>query len=206
MLFASFRRAVPQRTESPQIIPHANLGRFLPPAGQSCASAQIWPAVTRERGRGANVEKKAWGSKGQSPSRFFSPFLGGKKWGAMRPELKRENQSSAAGCETDAVCGWQARQQVVSWLSPAHRGTPHVGSPTEKQSPGLFFLPLLHFGKEKVRSGALPLTPRLRCRFGRRLVCVPLAHSALLKKVDENFQAAAPGVKEDRKNDTIHSD
>ncbi|OUP07573.1 hypothetical protein B5F35_14170, partial [Anaeromassilibacillus sp. An200] len=78
--------------ESPQIIPHANLGRFPPPAGQSCASAQIWPAVTGERGHKPNVEKKAWGSKGQGPSRFFPPFLGGKKWGAMRPELKRENQ------------------------------------------------------------------------------------------------------------------
>ena len=38
-------------------------------------------------------------------------------------------------------------------MRPAHggaRGTPHVGPPTKKQSPGLFFLPLLHFGKEKV--------------------------------------------------------
>ena len=42
-------------------------------------------------------------------------------------------------------------------LTPLHRGTPHVGPPTEKQSPGLFFLSLLHLGKEKVRfRGAAP--------------------------------------------------
>ena len=98
---------------------------FPPPAGQSCASAQIWPAVTGERGRQTNVEKKAWGSKGQSPSRFFPPFLGGKKWGAMRPELKRENQSSAAGRHGSKLCpGFRQ-----------HTGGPLMWVPLQKNSP-----------------------------------------------------------------------
>ncbi len=132
---ASFRRAVPQTTESPKIISHANFGRFPSPAGQSCASAQIWPAVTGERGRQTNVENKAWGSKGQSPSRIFAYFLFAKKVGArrgrsdLRPacggsqtelqfcgSCEPENQSSAAGCYPEnqssaAKCGKEATKK-----------------------------------------------------------------------------------------------
>ncbi|HIR46197.1 MAG TPA: hypothetical protein IAB89_00860, partial [Candidatus Caccousia avicola] len=75
------------------------------------------PAVTGERGRQTNVENKAWGSKGQSPSRIFAYFLFAKKVGArrgrsdLRPacggsqtelqfcgSCEPENQSSAAEC------------------------------------------------------------------------------------------------------------
>ena len=50
----------------------------------------------------------------------------------------------------------------------------------------LFF----NYGSRATREGfcgLCPHPPSLRCRYGRRLVCAPLAHGALLKKGDENF-------------------
>ena len=140
---------------------------FPPPAGQSCASAQIWPAVTRERGRQTDVEKKAWGSKGQGPSRFFPPFLGGKKWGAMRPELKRENQSSAAGRHGSKLCpGFRQ-----------HTGGPLMWVPLQKNSPpDCFSFPSCILGRKRLRfRGSAPKTPQ-----------------AFYKRLDRKFQVAPP--------------
>ena len=182
-----------------------------PPAGQSCASAQIWTAVTGERGRKSDVEKKAWGSKGQSPSRFFPPFLGVKKRGArrgrsdLRPacggsqtelqfcgSCEPENQSSAAKCGKEAT----KRKSKFSRQVKTGRCVRQSGRVAKYAPPAA------------VRGGPLMWVPLRKnsppdcfsfpsCIWGRKRYvsgALPLTPQAFYKRLDRKFHAATPSV------------
>ena len=76
---------VPLRTETLEKLSFApGLFKRFPVSRRFAARRAVKPASSAEEGKNSRREQE-WGSKGQSPSRFFSPiFFPKRKWGARR--------------------------------------------------------------------------------------------------------------------------
>ena len=91
---------------------------------------------------------------------------------------QRENQSSAARCKPDAVCGSRAGWQSTPRLRRCE-GDPSCGSPYGKTVPRTVFPSPPAFWEGKGTFGALPQSPQ-----------------AFYKRLDRKFHAAAPCLRD----------